>query len=203
MMMASTASKQTRQNANERGQALLEMTPVILLMLILGFGVIDFGRAIWQQEVLTGLTREGSDVASRTTPVNLPAAVTAVVNDGAVLNLNGSCSATIPQCGKVIITSVQNTGTAGAPVFVMTGQAFGGNLNATSKIGTYHANPQHGQSNTVTLSADSLPGVTTTIPAPGSTVYVTEIYDLYAPITPIASFMKITMPTTLYDVAYF
>jgi hypothetical protein len=203
-MMASTASKQTRTNG-ERGQALLEMLPIMVLMLTLAFAVVDFGRAIWQQEVITGLTREGSNVASRTTGVDLPTAlaagVTAVINDGAPLNLGGSC----PHCGAVIITAVQNTVLpSGVQAYVMIGQAHGGNLfggNPTgmSKIGAYVS----GGTNIATLSAESLPGVTVQIPQPGSTVYVTEVFDSYAPITPIASFMRITLPANLYDAAYF
>ena len=44
------------------------------------------------------------------------------------------------------------------------------------------------------MNTATLPGVTATIPQPGDTVYVTEVYNSYAPITPIASFMKIPCP---------
>ena len=203
MLMASTASKQTHKNAHgQRGQAILEFLPVLSVFLLLTFAVIDFGRAIWQQETITALTREGSDVASRTTPVNLASAVTAVISDGVALNLSGTCTGKYPQCGEVIITSVQNTTISGSQAFVMTGQAFGGNLNIASKIGTWNKNGSP-SANKVTLSAESIPGVTVQIPQPGATAYVTEVYDSYSPITPLGSFLRITMPSTLYDVAYF
>jgi len=38
---------------------------------------------------------------------------------------------------------------------------------------------------------------------PGQTIYVTEVFYTYQPITPIGNLMKITMPSTLYEAAYF
>ncbi len=76
MLMASTATKQNHEKARgQRGQAILELLPVLSLFLVLAFGVIDIGRAVWQQETITGLTREGSDVASRITGVTLQTAL--------------------------------------------------------------------------------------------------------------------------------
>jgi len=172
--------KQSRKRAGERGQALLELLPVIVVMLTLTFAVIDFSRAIWQVEVLTGLTREGSNLASRNTP--LTDSATAVINDGAVLNLASN--------GLVIITSVQNVSGS----FVITGQYSTGSISAVSKIGTY--NP------TVPATA-TLPATTPVIPQAGDTVYVTEIFSRFSPITPLGAFVSYAMPSVLYDVAYF
>src|ERR1019366_2980403 len=121
-MISMTCRRPRKAASGERGQALLEMAPVVLLMVTMTFAAIDFGRVIWQQEVLTGLTREGSNIASRAKPpVNLLNAVNAVVSDGVSLNL--------PVNGKVIVTSVQNTGTPSAPSYVITGQASSGSYN--------------------------------------------------------------------------
>ena len=38
---------------------------------------------------------------------------------------------------------------------------------------------------------------------PGKTVYITEVFYSYQPITPIGSLLGIVMPSTLYEVAYF
>lgn len=57
-MRSSVACKRTRKSAaGERGQAILELLPVVVLLLTLTFAVIDFSRAIWQIETMTGLTR--------------------------------------------------------------------------------------------------------------------------------------------------
>jgi Flp pilus assembly protein TadG len=138
--------------AGQRGQALLEILPVITLLLIVTFGVIEFSHAIWEIEVINGLTREGSNLASRNTA--LPDAATAVINDGTVLNLATN--------GEVIVTAVQNQG---------------GKLVITAQ----------------TSSAIPLNG----------TVYVTEVFNQYSPITPLGSYVNLTLPSTLYNAAYF
>ena len=45
--------------------------------------------------------------------------------------------------------------------------------------------------------------MTTTIPQPGGTIYVTEVFTSFTSITPLGAFVGYTMPPTLYDVAYF
>jgi len=188
--MDSATGKPTRTSrAAECGQVILELLPVVTLMLILIFGVIDFGRAIWEMQVLTSLSREGSNLASRN--VSLQDAANAVINDGAVLNLS--------QNGKIIITSVQNQAPnqRAQPQFVITGQYSTGSLSATSKVGTYNPNPRRGGNQA------SMPTETPVFPQPNATVYVTEIYSSYSPITPLGAFVKSVVPRTLYDIAYF
>jgi hypothetical protein len=105
--------------------------------------------------------------------------VSAVISDGAVLNLASN--------GDVIITAVQNQNGA----FVITGQSSSGGFAATSKVGT-------GVGATATL-----PVTSQTIPQLNGTVYVTEVFSSFSPITPLGAFVNITMPSTLYDIAYF
>ncbi len=178
-MMASVACRRPKKSGNgERGQALLELVPVATLLLLLTFGVIECSYAIWQVEVLTALTREGSNLASRDTP--LPTAATYVLNDGSVLNsANGGNM-------EVIVTAVQNLG----GTYKVTAQSSTGTLAANSRIGI-------GTGATATL-----PTTPTTIPLNGS-VYVTEVFSSYAAITPLGAFVNVTMPSVLYDVAYF
>jgi Flp pilus assembly protein TadG len=192
-VMPLVACKRPQKNG-ERGQALLELLPVMLLLLILTFGVIDFGRAIWQLQVITGLTREGSNLASRNT--SLADSAAAVNSDGAALNLTGTDSSG-NGLGKVIITSVQNAGTATTPAFVITGQQSIGTFLAGSKVGTYTG------VGIQTATLPPAPTTATTIPQPGNTIYVTEVYSSFSPITPIGQFVSFTMPSTLYDVAYY
>lgn len=183
MVMNSSAYKPSRQpRPGERGQALVEFVPVMLVLLTLVFAVVDFGRAIWQLQVITGLTREGSNLAARNT--SLVDSATAVINDGAVLSLSTGTN------GKVIITAVTNRNGS----FVITDQYTAGGLSATSKIGTYT-----GTGN----DKATLPATEVKIPQLNETVYVTEVFDKFSPITPLGAFVKYTMPSTLYDVAYF
>lgn len=176
-----------RHARSERGQAILEFAPVAIILLTLTFAAIDFGYYIWEKQVIIGLSREGSNLASRDT--TLPGAAAAITSDATVMHLN------MAKSGTIIITSVQNTGTATAPNFVITGQyVASGGANGTSKVGTYNASkPQ-----TANITAYS-----PAIPQPGATLFVTEIYYSFKGITPLAHFMTTPLPTQIYDAAYF
>ena len=83
---------------NRSGQALVEFTFVAIILLLMIFGLIDFCRAISVRQVITSLSREGSNLASRNT--SLSNAVDAVIAAANPLNITTS--------GRVIITSVKN-----------------------------------------------------------------------------------------------
>jgi Flp pilus assembly protein TadG len=169
---------------NEAGQALLEFAAAIVMLLVLVFGVIDFSRAIYQKEVMVQLTREGSDLASRGD--SLSQVATTLAGEAGPLNLN----ATGP--GLVIVTSVTNVSGA-TPAIQVSGQYQQGTLTGvTSKIGSG-----------VVGTKATLPAAAAGVPPANQTLYVTEIYYPFKPITPLGSLVKIVFPGTLYDVAFF
>ncbi len=162
--------------AGDSGQALLEFAISATVMLTLVFGVIDFGRAIYDVEVMKSLTREGSSLASRGTTLSDTAA--AVVTAAATLDLTDN--------GRVIVTSVYNNNNS----LQITGQASQGGIAASSKVGN------------VVGGAATLPASAT--PAVNQTVYVTEVFCNYQTITPIGNLLgKNIVPSQLYDVAYY
>jgi Flp pilus assembly protein TadG len=161
----------------ESGQAFVEFAFVALMMMVMVFGLIDFGRVVYERQVLVNLTREGSNLASRGT--SLSDTVTAVFTSASPLNLNTK--------GRVIVTTVLNSN----GMFVVSGQLAQGGISATSKVGT-------GVGNKATL-----PPAAVAIPQPNQTLYVTEVFYSYAPVTPVGKLLKLTLPPTLYDVAYF
>ena len=172
-----------RMNWRDRsGQALVEFMFVASILLLLLFGLIDFCRALSVRQVITSLTREGSNLASRGTTMS--DAADAVVASAAPLSIDTAS-------GKVIITAVINVN----DTFIITNQVSRGTLTtATSKIGTGVG---------ATVSTNWIPSTTVSIPKPNKIVYVTEVFYEFKSVTPIGDFLNFTMPSPLYDVAYF
>lgn len=168
--MISTLRKIRSDNS---GQALAEFALAALLMIMLIFGLIDFSRAIYEKQVMTHLTREGSNLASRGTDLGTTA--NAVVQGSAPLNLT--------QNGRVIVTTIYNDG-SGCRI---KGQVSQGGLTASSKFG-----------NTVG-SATACVSANIQMPPPNQTLFATEVFYTYKPVTPVGKML----PQTLYDVAYF
>jgi Flp pilus assembly protein TadG len=163
--------------ANESGQAAVEFAMVATLVLMLLLAIIDFGRALNYLQVMVGLTRQGSNLASRGTSLAQSAA--AVVAGSAPLNLSNN--------GEVTVTSVAKINN----VNTITGQASQGGISCTSKIG-------QGVGNRATV-----PSAAATMLQNGQTIFVTELCYSYRPITPIGNLVKMVMPPTLYEAAYF
>ena len=156
---------------------MLEFALIASLVIIMVFAIIDFGRAFNQMQVMVGLTREGSNLASRGT--SLTNAANAVVAGDAPLNLNTS--------GEVIVTSVTNNSSGN----IISGQVVEGGLTQTSKIGS-------GVGTTA-----SIPATAAAMLQPGQTIYITEVFYNFQPITPISSLLNIVMPSVFYQAAYF
>ena len=147
------------------------------LIIMLVFAIVDFGRAFSQVQVMIGLTRQGSNLASRGT--SLLDSAKAVVAGDAPLDLNAG--------GEVIMTAV----TKNAQGNVITGQVAQGGVARVSKVG-------QGVGTIATL-----PSSAAAMLQPGQTVYITEVFYTYQAITPVAKLVNIVMPSTLYQVAYF
>lgn len=178
-------------NSEQSGQALVELAFAFVLLCVFIFGTVDFGRAIYQVEVLKNLVGEGSMMASRDSETDLATTVTAVSTyAGADINLS--------TLGCVIVTSVSNTGANGA--LVVTGQASQAGITCSSKVGCLNG------VGTCKSSSAVLPtGAATALQAEpsGSSVYVTEIFYNYKAVTPVPALLGTIMPSQFYSVAYY
>jgi hypothetical protein len=166
--------------SSRSGQAFVEFTFVTATLLLLIFGLIDFCRAISVRQVITSLSREGSNLASRNT--SLSNSIAAVLAASDPLNITNN--------GRIFISVVtNNNGTA----WVADQMTFGGistNNNNDSKIG-HPGGPA------------VMPATNPKLPEPNQTIYVTEIFYSFEAVTPVGKLLNFALPTRLYDAAYF
>ena len=174
----------------ESGQALVELAFIATTLLVFILGIVDYGRAIYDVEVMKNLTGEGSSMASRIDPSQLATAVQTVVNDaGADLSMSTS--------GCVIMTIVTNQ----AGTLTITAQAKNCAISASSKIGCLQG-VNGCQSSAPTLPAYAATGLSDQVN--GSSLAVTEVYYNFSPITPITALLGSgSIPSQFYSVAYY
>jgi hypothetical protein len=184
------------------GQALVEFAVVLPLMLALVLGVIEVGYALLDQQVVTKLTREGSNLISRDITIQDAASAMKSMNTRPVNFDNGSrlifsVVKKVPTIGsanfdKVILYQRYEYGTLAASSALQTrgGAAFGGPPN-------YEA---PNSDNNTNLQISNLPANLNI--AQGGMMYVTEVYTTHSLITPLTRF-GVTLPDILYSIAYF
>lgn len=187
-----------RLQRDKSGQALLEFALALPMLCIFLLGVVDYGRAIYQSEVITNLAGEGSSFASRADEgslvQNLQTAGNVVMADADLPMATNGCAivtaVTSPASGQYTISGQEQPNDPTC------------SLSVTSKIGCY---PVTGscKNNNATLPT----GVKNALMSEqtGSTVYVTEVFYKFTYATSIGSFLGGTgaLPTDLYSVAYY
>jgi Flp pilus assembly protein TadG len=185
----------------EGGQSLLEFALVTPLILMLALGVVEASYAVLDQHVVTKLTREGSNLISRDT--SLADAVTAMKNmSNRPVNFDNGSS-------KVIFSVIKNVATVGASNYnhdVIFQRYEYGTLARSSALqfsgGSFGSAPNfeaNNSDNDTSLQVTNLPPNLTTL---GGLLYVTEIYTRHTLLTPLNN-LGVTMPDTLYSIAYF
>jgi len=189
-----------RRLSCESGQAVLEFALVVPLVLVLVLGVIEVSYALLDQHIVTKLTREGSNLISRDT--SLADAATAMSNmSSRPVNFTDGSS-------TVIFSVVKNVATVGASNYgksVLYARYRYGSYSGSSILnntgGSFGSAPDYeafNSDNDTSLQITNLPTTLT----PGDMLYVTEIYTRHPIITPFDKF-GITVPQTLYSIAYF
>jgi Flp pilus assembly protein TadG len=161
------------------GQAMFELALLVPLLCLVMFAIIEYSRALNYEQIMVDLTRQGSNMASRGTPLATAASSVA----------QGSAPLSVAKAGEVIITSVARVNNVDS----ITGQATSGALSQSSKIGTGVGNIAK-----VPATVDAIFTLN-----PTQTVYITEVYYPLSQITPIAKMWGLVMPSMLYQVGYF
>jgi len=193
-------SKRFLRNAD--GQSLIEFAMALPVIVLLALGVVETSWALLDAHIVTRLAREGSNLISRdTTPTDTVSALQGMSTRPVDFNANS----------RVILSVIMNVPTVGAANYntpVLYQRYEFGALAATSRLNTagsgtfgpapdYQAN--NSDNNTGLRLTNLPPNVGTTL---GGMTYVTEIFSTHTLLTPIGNF-GITMPQTLYSIAYF
>jgi hypothetical protein len=185
-----------------RGQSIIEFAVVLPLLLVVVLGVIEVSYALLDQHVVTKFTREGSNLISRDTSLADAAAAMKAMS-GRPVDFNTH--------SRLIFSVVRRGATTGSSNYdkdILYQRYEFGALAATSKLSTlgsgsygpapeYQANNPDGDTNLQVTNLSS--GIVLT---PGGTIYITEIYTTHDLITPFDKF-GVTVPKTLYSIAYF
>jgi hypothetical protein len=186
-----------------RGQTLIEFALVLPLALLIVLGVVEVGMMLLDEHVVTRLSREGSNLISRDTPLETAATVMTSMSARPVDFSNGS---------KVIFTVLKRgatSGTANYDRLVMYQRAeFGsfpgpGLSRVQSTGGAFGGPPDYKAANSDSDAALRVTGVPANlVTVPGGMVYITEIFTKRTRLTPLQNF-GVAVPQTLYSIAYF
>jgi len=186
----------------ERGQSILEFAMMLPLVIALVLGVVELSYALLDQHVVTKLTREGSNLISRNTSLQSAATVLTSMSTRPV-NFSGGSS-------KLIFSVIRRIDTTGATNFGRDvlyqryeyGGALGNSQLTTAGSGSFGGAPEYQANNPDTDTSLRVTNLPANFLVNGGMMYITEIYTTHALITPFNRF-GITVPSTLYSIAYF
>ena len=197
-----SATSIRRVAGDQRGQSLIEFALVMPLFLVIVLGIVEVGYALVDQHVTTRLTREGSNLISRDTPLQEAAAAVRSMTSQP-LNFDDGSSKLIFS----VLKRGETTGTTNYDKLFLYQRYEYGTYPGTSKLST-RGTGSFGGPNYEAVNSDGNSGLqltsgpTNLIGAPGGLIFVTEIYTRHQTITPLDRF-GITVPKTLYSIAYF
>jgi hypothetical protein len=184
----------------DAGQTLAEVGIVLPLLFILIFGVVELGWAIFQNNVIRGYVREGSNLISRN--VTLEEAENAIVSastSGGPVRIDADSGES--RLILSVVTIASSGANDGDPIIVQ--RRIVGALEETSVLGDPPASAFGGPPDYKALDPEDNAGLVATLPdgytlAPGHSLYVTEIFTSRGRI--IDSW---ALPNVLYASAFF
>jgi hypothetical protein len=186
----------------EAGQSVVEFAVILPLLLVVVLGVVEVSYALLDQHVVTKLTREGSNLISRDSSLQDAAA--------AMKSMSGH-PVDFDSSARLILSVIRRGATTASPNYdkdILYERYEYGALAGSSKLhtkgaGSFGAGPDFvaaNSDNDTNLQMTDLPP--NLLSGPGDMVYVTEIYAAHTLITPFDRF-GVSVPTTLYSIAYF
>jgi hypothetical protein len=189
--------------SGQRGQSIVEFALVLPFLVVLVLGLTELGYALLDSHIATKMTRESSNLISRDSSLQDAATAMTTMSSRPINFTNGS--------SKIIFSIIRKVETVGAanygqPVLyqrLVYGSYPGSSALTTSGSGSFGGAPDYIAANSdsdTRLRVTNLPNAAQ-MPLGGMT-YVTEIFTRHTLITPLDRF-GITVPTSLYSIAYF
>jgi hypothetical protein len=184
------------------GQSVIEFAVVMPLVCLLVLGVVEVGYALLDQQVVTKLTREGSNLISRDSSLQDATTALRTMATRPVDFANGS---------KMIFSVLKKGATVNTPNYrqiILYQRHEYGNGSGVSKLTTRGSGSFRGAPDYEANNSDSNTGLQVTnvpnsiIAVEGGLMYVTEVYTRHDLITPFDRF-GVLLPRTLYSIAYF
>ena len=169
----------------EKGVAALEFALILPLLLVMVFGIVDFGRLIQAHLIATNVSREGGSLASRgiksgTDLLNM------LQSSGTPLDLNGS--------GIIYVSDIKAGTSSAAPNPFIASQISKGNLGVNSGIRTGLSSLGLSQplyQHLIFKNSQNTSDI--------AEIWVVEVYYKYKPITPLPNFITGILATPGYD----
>ena len=181
----------------ESGQALCEFALTLPILMALVLGVIEFGYALFQIQLVTSVAREGSNLIARQVTINDAEAALQMASGLVRFDANSTLIFSVVRLG------VGGTHNANVPIIVQRHSI--GHFAASSVLGdppqgAYEGSPDY---NALYPEDDESIRVSGLLPngltlMPGESVYVTEVFTQRTSIVPF-----LPLPATLRASAYF
>ena len=189
----------TRQDG---GQSMVEFALVLPLALLIVLGVAEVGYVLLDQQVVTKLTREGSNLISRDT---------SLLDAAAAMRSMSSRPVDFNTSSKLIFSVIKKGATTGSTNYdqsVLYQRYEYGSFSASSQLQTRGSGTFSGAPDFQAVNSDNDSGLQVTnlpanlVAARGGMIYVTEVFSRHPLITPLDR-LGVTVPQTLYSIAYF
>jgi len=187
-----------RDRKHEAGQALFEFGITLPILMALVLGVIEFGYALFQVQLVTSMAREGSNLIARQVTIDDAEAALGAMSGLVRFDANSTLIFSVVRLGVGGPSAANNN----VPIIVQRHSvgAFAASVLGDPPQSAYQGSPDYNAVNpdnnpSIRVSGALPNGLTLT---PGESVYVTEVFTQRTSIVPF-----LPLPATLRAAAYF
>lgn len=171
--------KQFRALGSPRGSAAVEFAFILPLLVVLIFAIIDFGRLVHARLVVTNVSREAANLASRYRDVEIQQEA----DDLLFLLSSSGTPLSLDQNGRIIITKISAGTSSENAVPVISVQRSRGGLSVGSRLVGGQLGLSQPMYERLVFKEDNQ---TSDI----SEITVAEVFYKYRPVTPLPNFIE-------------